>query len=125
MYLNTSRVVFSRLYLILGGGKINLVAKHKVWLELEGKPLIGKGRYELLKSIAATNSLKMSAKQNNISYKTAFNYIKKIENRAGEKIVVSKRGGKSAGGSVSLTDYGIMLLNRYTDLEKRYPDNAE
>ena len=49
--------------------KIKLSYNYKIWLEHDKKPLLGKGRYELLKYINKTNSLKLSAKKVGISNK--------------------------------------------------------
>ncbi|OYT30128.1 MAG: ModE family transcriptional regulator, partial [Thermofilum sp. ex4484_79] len=47
-----------------------------------------------------------------ISYKFAWNYIKKIEDRLGLKIVETHRGGTSRGGA-RLTDVGRELMETY------------
>lgn len=91
----------------------NLKIGCKFWIEIEGRPLLGNGRYELLKKIQSTNSLKKSADALDISYKTAYNYINKMENRLGEKIIIGKKGGISAGGSTSLTLEGTALIKMY------------
>ena len=89
---------------------------YKIWLTYKGKPLIGKGRYLLLKNIDDTNSLKKSAEKLGISYKTAYNYINKIENRLSEKIIISHKGGKEAGGYTNLTLLGKELIKRYEEV---------
>ncbi len=98
---------------------------YKVWLTYKGTPLIGKGRYLLLKNIDKTNSLKKSAQKSGLSYKTAYNYIKKIENRLSNenkfsnKIILSHKGGKEAGGYTQLTLLGKELIKRYEEAVRR------
>jgi molybdate transport repressor ModE-like protein len=70
----------------------------------------------LLKNIDKTNSLKKSAQELGLSYKTAYNYIKKIENRLSKKIILSHKGGKEAGGYTKLTLLGKELMNRYEEV---------
>ena len=87
--------------------------KKKVWLEYNGKSIIGLGRYNLLIAINNSHSLKISAKVVGISEKTAHNYIKRIEQRLEKKIIESTKGGKNAGGSTNLTQLGLDLIKKY------------
>lgn len=98
---------------------MNIKANYKVWLEYKGKPIVGKGRYRLLKAIGKLNSLKKAAKFVGIANKTAYNYIKKIEKRLGKKIVESHKGGKKAGGYTKLTLLGKGIIKRFEEAEKR------
>jgi molybdate transport system regulatory protein len=88
----------------------------KVWLEYNGRPLIGMGRYNLLRKIDETKSLKDSATAVGLSYKTAYNYIKKIEKRLGSRIILSKKGGKDAGGMTALNENGKMLVKEFESI---------
>jgi molybdate transport repressor ModE-like protein len=97
----------------------NVGYDYKIWLVYKGKPLIGKGRYLLLKNIEQTNSLKESAERLGLSYKAAYNYIRKIEKRLGGKIVQGHRGGKGAGGYTELTLLGKELMKRYADMVEK------
>jgi len=98
---------------------IKLGYNYKIWLEYKGRPLLGKGRYELLANINKTHSLKKSAAKVGISYKTAYNYIKRIENNLGKRIIVSHKGGKDAGGYTKLNPMGEKLIRRYEEVEGR------
>ncbi len=80
---------------------------------------MGKGRYALLKTINKTNSLKKSTDLLKINYKTAFNYIRKIEGRLGRKIIKTHKGGKDAGGYTKLTSLGKELVTRYEEIISR------
>jgi molybdate transport system regulatory protein len=86
--------------------------EYKIWLSINGRPLIGEGRYRLLKHIRDKESLKSSAGLLGISYKTAYNYIRRIENNLGEKIIISSKGGM-ARGSTRLNNSGLKLIERY------------
>jgi molybdate transport repressor ModE-like protein len=115
MYLNAYR--FCRVGEVGVLGRIDY--DYKVWLVYKGKPLIGRGRYLLLKNIDETKSLKESAERLGLSYKTAYNYIKKIEERLGEKVVRSHRGGRGAGGYTELTLLGKELMRRYVEVVEK------
>ncbi len=98
---------------------IKIKAKYKVWLEYNKKPIIGKGRYMLLKAIEKKSSLKEAAELLEISNKTAYNYIKKIENRLGSKIVETHKGGEKAGGYTKLNALGKMLIKKFEEAEAK------
>ena len=86
--------------------------RSKVWIELDGRYLMGDGRAELLSAIARLGSISEAARQIGISYRHAWGYIKKIEERSGTRIVETTRGGKG-GGSAKLTGPGKDLLEKY------------
>ncbi len=110
MYLSTYRYFLQGVFVV---NDINY--DYKVWLKYRGKPLIGEGRYLLLKNIKKTKSLKKSAQNLGLSNKTAYNYIKKVENRLSKKIICSHKGGKDAGGYTELTLVGEELIKRYEE----------
>jgi molybdate transport system regulatory protein len=95
----------------------------KIWLEHEGKPLLGRGRYLLLRNIRDTSSLKKSSEMLGVSYKTAQNYIGRIEVNLGMKIIKSTKGGINAGGSTVLNKTGMMLIRKYEKAIGQMPNN--
>jgi len=92
---------------------VNTTTGYKVWLEYNGQPLLGRGRYRLLQLIRQTSSLKKSAEKLGISYKTAYNYINRIEKRLGRKIIETYKGGKDYGGGARLNSLGLELMKKY------------
>lgn len=72
--------------------------------------LLDSKKYQLLVSILETGSLTDAAKNINVSYRTALNYIEKIESALDVKIVSTTKGGKGGGGGTSLTDEGYSIL---------------
>ena len=67
-------------------------------------------KYQLLEFILDTGSLTESAKMAKISYRTALNYIDKIESALQVKIVSTSKGGKGGGGGTTLTEEGYSIL---------------
>ncbi|MBS1234401.1 MAG: putative transcriptional regulator, ModE family, partial [Nitrospirae bacterium] len=61
--------------------------RSKVWLEIEGRPVFGRGRRFLLEAIDTCGSINQAAKEINISYRKAWGYIKAMEERLGIKLV--------------------------------------
>lgn len=91
--------------------------KSKLWIEVEGRPVFGKGRRFLLEAIDKYGSINQAAKEINISYRKAWGYIKAMEERLGMKLVERQVGGKYGGGAV-LTRDAREFLRKYETLEK-------
>lgn len=89
----------------------------KIWIEHEGKPILGKGGAEILREIEAEQSLSKAAKRLGMSYRYVWNYIQKIHKTLGETVVETHKGGKTGGGGAKLTLVGKALLDEYTRLE--------
>lgn len=72
--------------------------------------LLDHKKYQLLQSILDFGSLTNAAKDIGVSYRTALNYIEKMESTLNVKIVSTTKGGKGGGGGTSLTDDGYSIL---------------
>ncbi len=72
--------------------------------------LLDSKKYQLLESILDTGSLTDAAKSIKVSYRTALNYIEKIESTLNVKIVNTTKGGKGGGGGTTLTEEGYSIL---------------
>jgi molybdate transport system regulatory protein len=89
----------------------------KIWIEHEGKPILGKGGAEILREIEKEQSLSKAAKKLGMSYRYVWNYIQKTHRALGESVVETYKGGKTGGGGARLTEVGKALLEEYTRLE--------
>ncbi|MCE5194916.1 MAG: winged helix-turn-helix domain-containing protein [Nitrospiraceae bacterium] len=90
--------------------------KSKLWIEVDGEPVFGRGRRFLLEAIKRYGSINRAAKDINISYRKAWGYIKAMEERLGIKLVETQAGGKNGGGAV-LTKEARKFLKKYERLE--------
>jgi molybdate transport system regulatory protein len=88
----------------------------KVWLEVDGEPLIGDGRERLLLAIERGGSLNAAASELGISYRKAWSQLQQMEQHAPFALVERSKGGKG-GGSTHLTDHARELLERYARLK--------
>lgn len=80
-------------------------------INVDGNSFLLDGKkYQLLESILDTESMTESAKSIKVSYRTALNYIDKIESTLNVKIVNTTKGGKGGGGGTTLTDEGYSIL---------------
>ncbi len=96
--------------------------KWKIWFEKNGKPVIGKGGAKILESIDKEGSIARAAKKLGMSYRFVWNYINRLENVLGEKVIIRERGGKFGGGS-RLTKLGKDLLEKYKRVEKKLEES--
>ena len=91
--------------------------KSKFWIEVDGKPVFGRGKRCLLEAIEKYGSINQAAKEIKISYRTAWSYLNTMEARLGIKLIDRQTGGKNGGGTV-LTENARTILKKYKDLEK-------
>jgi molybdate transport system regulatory protein len=89
----------------------------KIWIEYQGKPILGKGGAEILKEIDKENSISRASEKLGMSYRYVWNYLQKIRKATEEPIVETYKGGKSGGGGARLTALGKSLLEEYNRLE--------
>ena len=73
--------------------------KAKFWIENKGEVVLGGGKTALLLAVDRLGSIQRAADEFGMSYRHAWGVIKKIEQRAGFKIVDTKLGGKDGGGA--------------------------
>ncbi len=104
--------------------KTMMQIKSKLWIEIDGKPVFGRGRRFLLEAIGRYGSINQAAKEINISYRKAWGYIKAMEERLGFKLIERQTGGKNGGGAV-LTDEAKKFLERYEELERGIRENVD
>jgi molybdate transport system regulatory protein len=95
--------------------------KSKLWIEVDGEPVFGRGRRFLLQAIDRYGSINQAAKEINISYRKAWSYIKAMEDRLGIRLVERQAGGRNGGGA-TLTHEARDFLRRYEMLEEGIRD---
>lgn len=71
----------------------------KLWLEIDGKPFFGEGRFQLLKGIDKYGSINQAAKAAKIPYRRAWCYLHAMEDRLGIKMLNTRVGGYNGGGT--------------------------
>jgi molybdate transport repressor ModE-like protein len=90
----------------------------KIWLETEEGYVFGPGVYSLLRKIGETGTLKGAAEALGMSYRFAWGLLKKAEERLGEPLVESHKGGRSGGGGFEITDVGRRFLREFSEMER-------
>jgi molybdate transport system regulatory protein len=95
-----------------------LKVRFKIWTEIEGRALVGPGRFQLLSALRRTGSINAAASDAGISYRRAWGQIREMERLLGQPLIVSNRGGKSGGGT-ELTAGAKKLIEDYEKLRRR------
>ena len=72
--------------------------------------LLNEKKFKLLTYINETESITEAAKLTKISYRTALNYIDKMETTLDIAVVSTRKGGSGGGGGTKLTAEGLQIL---------------
>ena len=98
----------------------------KLWLEMDGEFILGKGGALLLRAIEEHGSISRAVQAlppdaldegRAPSYRFAWGYLRRMEARLGAAVVEKRRGYGSGVGGTALTDMGRNLLHHYERLE--------
>ena len=77
----------------------DLTPQAKLWLERDGKIALSGWRVALLEAIEATGSLAAAAERMDVPYRTATYKLREIEASLGVRLIATRSGGSSGGGS--------------------------
>ena len=94
------------------GNKPGWGLKVRVWVERNGRKVLGPGRVELLGHIDRQRSISAAAKQMKMSYRRAWSLVRDMNEAAGETLVELTTGG-SGGGGANLTARGKEAIALY------------
>jgi molybdate transport system regulatory protein len=105
-----------------------LEPKAKLWFELKGELILGRGGALLLRGIQEKGSISQALKMlpedalgemGSPSYRFAWGYLQKVEERIGAPIVEKRRGHRDGKGGTALTELGMRLLELYESYEQK------
>lgn len=85
----------------------------KVWIEYDGKRVLGKGGAAILEQIDKSQSISKAAEKLGMSYRYVWNYLDEVKGIMGEPVVETFKGGKIGGGGARLNELGRYLLSEY------------
>lgn len=97
----------------------SLTPGFKVWLNAEGKAILGPGDLELIKAIQVTHNLTKAAESVGYSYKYAWKKLQVLKTRTGQDVAIAQRGGKGGGGHVELTGWGVFLIHLFETIQTK------
>jgi molybdate transport system regulatory protein len=98
--------------------------RSKIWIEVGGEPVFGRGRRFLLEAIDTHGSINQAARGVGISFRKAWSHIKAMEERIGIALVERRAGGRNGGGAV-LTKEAREFLKKYARLEEGFKAEAD
>jgi molybdate transport system regulatory protein len=90
--------------------------KTKFWIENKGEVVLGGGKTALVLAVDRLGSIQRAAEELGMSYRHAWGVIKKIEQRAGFKLLDTKLGRKDGG--TQLTPKGREFIGKVDSLLK-------
>lgn len=101
----------------------NLHYSFRLYLNANGKRVLGKGGAEILEAIREHGSITAAADELEMSYRFVWNYLNRMRERAGKPMIVTRRGGtlhsrRKGGGETTLTPFARALLEDYRAMEK-------
>jgi len=95
-----------------------------LWLEAAEGHFFGPGPVELLERIAETGSIRMAAKEMDMSYKKAWALVNALNAQTVSPVVIPQTGGKKGGGS-TLTAEALEMIAYHRLLRQRFADFLE
>jgi molybdate transport system regulatory protein len=103
---------------------LEIQVRSKVWLEAQGRPVLGPGRLELLKYIDEQGSISRAARLLKMTYRKAWGQIKAMEEQMGLPLVRKQAGGPGGGGA-RLTPEARRLLFNYIRLARGIEEEVD
>ena len=96
----------------------------RLYLNVDGKRVLGKGGAQILEAIDRQGSIAAAAKELHMSYKFVWDYLTRMSNRLKKPVIVTRRGGtrhgkRKGGGGTKLTPLAHALLKNYRTTENR------
>jgi molybdate transport system regulatory protein len=104
--------------------KKHLTVRSKVWLELEGRPVIGEGRVAMLQAIQRHGSIVHASREIGIPYRRMRGAIRDMETALGRPLVFAYRGGGEGGGAV-LTPEAQELMANFEKFAQAFQQDAD
>ena len=84
---------------------------------------LGPGKIALLEGVRTYGSLSEAARRIGISYRRAWLLLDSLNNSFNTAATVNSVGGRGGGGA-EVTPFGVLLIERYREVERRLNDVA-
>ena len=86
--------------------------RSKIWLEIDGKPFLGDGRYRILAAINHHGSINAASRELKMSYRKVWAQLKAMEANTPFPLLEKRTGGKD-GGATHLTPQALELISKF------------
>jgi len=91
--------------------------KFNLWIEKNGQVTLSVWRVKLLEAIAQTGSISAGAEKVGVPYRIAWQKIREMEDRLGEKLIETQTGGKEGGGT-TLTPLALDYIKKFNQFNQ-------
>ena len=98
--------------------------RSKIWLEVDGQPFLGDGRYRLLSAVQRNGSINAAARDLGMSYRKVWAQLQAMEESAPFPIMERRVGGKG-GGASQLTGEILELMEQFQGLRNQVNKEAD
>lgn len=98
--------------------------RSKVWIEWEGRPVMGEGRMLMLQAIERYGSIITASRETGISYRKMRGAIRDMETILSRPLVRAFRGGEGGGGA-ELTSTAHELLGFFKKFSRTFQQDAD
>jgi molybdate transport system regulatory protein len=102
--------------------KRNFEYSYRLYLNLQGKRVLGKGGAQILEAINEQGSITAAAAKLGMSYKFVWDYLVRMRKILKEPVIVTHRGGslkrRQGGGGTLLTPLAKSLLRDYRSKDR-------
>ena len=98
--------------------------RSKTWLEVDGRPFLGDGRYRLLMAVQSNGSINAASKALGISYRKAWAQLQALEEISPVPLFERRTGGRG-GGETRLTREAIGLMQKFEMLRRQVNSEAD
>ena len=102
----------------------NYRVRSKTWLEVDGHPFLGDGRYRLLMAVQENGSINAASKALGISYRKAWAQLQALEEISPVPLLERRTGGRG-GGETRLTEEAIGLMQKFESLRRQVNCEAD
>ena len=102
---------------------MNLQYTFRLYLNVDGQRLLGKGGAQILEAVDEHGSIAAAAEELEMSYKFTWDYLIRMRKRLRQPVIVTRRGGtrggeKKGGGGTALTPAARALLKEFRETER-------
>lgn len=98
--------------------------RSKIWLEVDGKPFLGDGRFRILSAIHRQGSINAASRQLGVSYRKVWAQLQAMEETAPFCLLEKRTGGKD-GGATHLTANALDLLEKFAAMKGKVNSEAD
>ena len=98
--------------------------RSKIWLEVDGKPFLGDGRYRLLSAVQRNGSINAAAREMEMSYRKVWAQLQAMEEAAPFPLMDRRIGGKD-GGASHLTPEIIEMMEQFEEMRRKVNSEAD